>query len=240
MTPSLPEPLVPPDVDVTDWPSMLFDVDRCLTSDSWIAAAEDPRLGHVLMSLWCAAFHQVPAGSLPDIDATLLRLSMCPKPSEWRRVRDRALAEFVLCSDGRYYHAVVCEKALEAWLEKLAARLKSGTGNASRWKIKFDPGPILAQMTRARECLFRLNPQSRVLMKKRTAAVPQRSPGDGCGSPPAIPQRSHSDPMAIPQRSQEKRRDLYPPTPLPQPAVDNPAKPIADLLPALQARSWPQ
>lgn len=186
----MPQPLTPPDCDLRDFPSMLLDHRRLLTSETWIEAAQTPRLGHALVSLWCESFQQVPAASLPDNDLTLLRLSMCPTPAEWKKVRARALASWVLCDDGRLYHPVVAEKALEAWLEKLASRLSSGAGNAKRWKITFDPKPIEQQMQVAREMLAALNPQSRSLAKRRTAGVPTASPADPDGTPKVIPSGS--------------------------------------------------
>lgn len=180
-------PLTPPDCDLRDFPSMLLDHRRLLTSETWIEAAQMPRLGHALMSLWCESFQQVPAASLPDNDLTLLRLSMCPTPNEWKKVKARALAGWVRCDDGRLYHPVVAEKALEAWLEKLASRLSSGAGNAKRWKIAFDPAPIERQMQLAREMLAALNPQSRSLAKRRTAGAPIASRSDPDGTPASIP-----------------------------------------------------
>lgn len=176
-------PLTPADCDLRDFPSMLLDHRRLLTSETWIEAAQTPRLGHALMSLWCESFQQVPAASLPSSDLTLLRLSMCPTPAEWRKVKERALAGWLLCDDGRLYHPVVAEKALEAWLEKLASRLSSGAGNAKRWKIDFDPAPITEQMRVARTLLSALNPQSRSLARKRTAGVPHQSDEDANGIP---------------------------------------------------------
>src|SRR5690606_8536352 len=40
----------------------------------------------------------------------------------WAEIRDGAMSGFVLCSDGRWYHRVVAEKALEAWRGKLKQR----------------------------------------------------------------------------------------------------------------------
>lgn len=182
-----PHPLTPPDCDLTDFPSMLLDHRRLLTSETWIEAAKTPRLGHALLSLWCESFQQIPAASLPDNDLTLLRFSMCPTAKEWAKVRERALSAWVKCRDGRLYHPVVAEKALEAWLEKLASRLSSGAGNAKRWQIPFDPAPIDGQMRVARTLLAALNPQSRSLTKKRTSGLPPASGGDPGGTTGGIP-----------------------------------------------------
>lgn len=68
--------------------------------------------------LWCAAWHQVPAASLPDDDIELASLAgygrMAFSVKEWKKVRAEALTGFVKCSDGRLYHMVIAEKAVAA------------------------------------------------------------------------------------------------------------------------------
>lgn len=129
---TLPEPLVPAEVDLSDFGFMPLDVRRLLTSETWIEASDDPRIGHAAMSLWAEAWHQVPCGSLPDNDKVLLRLSMCPSAKEWARVRDRVLEGWVRCSDGRLYHPVVAEKAMEAWGHKRAQRQRTRLATEAR------------------------------------------------------------------------------------------------------------
>jgi hypothetical protein len=119
--PYLLEPLTAPECDLRDFAFMPLEVRRLLTSETWIEAADDPRLGHALMCLWCEAWHQVPAGSLPNKDAVLARYAMCDR-QEWERIKERALQGWQGCSDGRLYHPVIAEKANEAWTEKMAFR----------------------------------------------------------------------------------------------------------------------
>jgi hypothetical protein len=203
MTAELPEPLTPIDCDLRDFLRMPLEVGRLLTSTTWIEAAKAPRIGHALMSMWCAAWHQVPAGSLENNEATLHRLSMCPTDKEWRAVRPTLMRSWVLCSDGRLYHPVVCELALEGLLEKLAARKSSGAGNAKRHKGEFDPSPLEMRMEVVREQLRKLNPASKALQRKRTAKPP-----DG------VPPGSRRERDGIPPGSQEKRREgIYPQSP---------------------------
>jgi hypothetical protein len=69
--------------------------------------------------LWCAAWHQVPAASLPDDDKALAALAGYGRVvAEWRKHREGALYGWVKCSDGRLYHPVVAEKARDAWQAK--------------------------------------------------------------------------------------------------------------------------
>lgn len=117
MTDQLPDPLVPPEVDLRDFQYMELDV-RALR-DSRFAAEVKPEAFRAGVLLWCAAWHQVPAGSLPDDDVQLATLAGYGfVVREWCKVRTQALQLFVRCSDGRLYHRVIAEKALAAWEAK--------------------------------------------------------------------------------------------------------------------------
>ena len=131
MTTPLPDPLVPAEVDLTDFGFMPLQVNTLLKSTLWIKARKDPRVAHAAVSLWCEAWHQVPAGSLPDDDEVLCALAQCPD-DEWPRVRDLALKHFVRCSDGRLYHRVVAVKAIEAWASKVAQRNRTKAATEAR------------------------------------------------------------------------------------------------------------
>src|SRR5829696_5147249 len=128
---SAAEPLTSSDCDLRDFPFMPLDVRRLLTSETWIEAADDPKLGHALVCLWCESWHQVPAGSLPDNPRVLARLAMCTA-DEWQRISERALAGWQRCSDGRLYHPTVCEKAREGWEHKLARRERTRRATEER------------------------------------------------------------------------------------------------------------
>lgn len=171
------QPLTPSDCDLRNFLRMPLQVGRLLDSTTWIDAASDPRLGHALMSLWAASWQQVPAGSLPDSDAVLCRMSMCPDMAEWLRIKARVLAAWRRCADGRLYHPVVCEMALEAWLTKLAAKLNGGKGNATMHGVAFDEAGVLARVQEAHDLLVALNPNSEALKKARERLA--RSAGRG-------------------------------------------------------------
>jgi DnaB-like helicase N terminal domain/Protein of unknown function (DUF1376) len=127
----LPAPLVPEEVDLRDFEFMPLDVRRLLQSDTWIEASAEPKLGHVLICLWCEAWHQVPAGSLPDNDTVLARFAMCDLAT-WQALRPKAMAAWTKCSDGRLYHPVVSEKALEAWERKRDQRGRTKAATEAR------------------------------------------------------------------------------------------------------------
>jgi hypothetical protein len=110
MNEGLPEPLTPLDCDLRGLAFMPLDTARLLDSDFIALATPDEfRAG---MILWCKAWQQVPAGSLPDDNRILAHLS--GMRDKWCDVRDMSLHGFIKCADGRLYHPVICEKALEA------------------------------------------------------------------------------------------------------------------------------
>lgn len=114
---ALPPPLVPADVDLRDFQYMELDVQKL--RDSRFAAEVEAEAFRAGILLWCAAWHQVPAGSLPDNDTELSQLAGFGRVvREWKRVRDQALSLFVRCNDGRLYHPVIAEKAVAAWDSK--------------------------------------------------------------------------------------------------------------------------
>jgi hypothetical protein len=83
---------------------------------------------------WCVAWHQTPAASLPDDDAVLARLLGYGRDIKgWTKLRATgALRGFIKCSDGRLYHPVVAEKAIEAWERKLSQRSRTEAARLSR------------------------------------------------------------------------------------------------------------
>ncbi len=109
-----PYPLVPAEVDLRGYAYMPLDVVRLMRSSTWRKVRRHPELGYWMMNLWASSWHEVPAASLPDDDDELADFARC-EPKVWDKVRNRALAGWVKCSDGRLYHPVVAEKALEAW-----------------------------------------------------------------------------------------------------------------------------
>lgn len=111
---SLQPPLVPANVDLRSLPRMPLDVQRLRDSAIVFRVKPDEFMAAVL--LWAAAWHQVPAASLPDDDAELCRLAGYGRDLKaWKKVREGALWKFQKCSDGRLYHPVIAEIAIGAW-----------------------------------------------------------------------------------------------------------------------------
>lgn len=99
---------------------MPLHVERLLASDTWLMATGDE--AKAAITLWCRAWHQVPAGSLPNDDRLLAALSGAG--SKWRKVKAVALRGFALHEDGRLYHAMLCEEAKTAYERRLKWRKK--------------------------------------------------------------------------------------------------------------------
>lgn len=113
-----PPPPIDAEVDLTDFSFMPLDVRRL--RDSKLAASADGEAFRCSVLLWCAAWHQLPAGSLPDDNVELATLAGFGRMvAQWKKVRAGALYGWEKCSDGRLYHSVVVEKANESWQSKL-------------------------------------------------------------------------------------------------------------------------
>lgn len=110
----MPAPLIPADVDLRGMPWMPLDTVRLIDSDLFALSTGDEFKAAV--ALWCKSWTQVPAASLPNDDRILAHLS--GTASRWKRVKAMCMRGWVLCDDGRYYHPVIAEKAMEAWKER--------------------------------------------------------------------------------------------------------------------------
>ncbi|NHO39828.1 DUF1376 domain-containing protein [Acetobacter ghanensis] len=120
-----PAPLTPPQSDLRGLPFMPLDTCRLLDSDLFALSTGDGF--KCAVALWCKAWQQVPAGSLPHNDRVLAHLSGAG--GRWPALRAVALHGWVVCSDGRLYHPVIAEKANQAWKARLAQRARA----ARRW-----------------------------------------------------------------------------------------------------------
>jgi hypothetical protein len=131
--PDLPAPMTPPDCDLRAFAFMPLDVQRLRDSD--LMAIPNAEAFRAAVMTWCVSWHQIPAASLPNDDATLCRLLGYGRDVKaWQRTRKAGgLDGWQLCTDGRLYHPVVAEKANGSWARKLVQRDRSRKGNESRW-----------------------------------------------------------------------------------------------------------
>lgn len=121
---TLPDPLVPPELDLRGYEYMPLLGDRLFKSASWINATPDAKIA-ALRLWWHSYAHEVPASSLPDDDNLLSEYAgYGVMVKAWKRVKAQAMRGFVLCSDERWYHPTVAEVALMGWKERVRNREK--------------------------------------------------------------------------------------------------------------------
>jgi hypothetical protein len=121
MNDDLPPPLVADQVDCSDLDGFMLNAERLMSSE--LLALHGNEIVGAALLLWCRAWKQRPAASLPDddrVNAAFARLSL-PK---FRRVKEAVMRGFVKCSDGRLYHRFLASVALNAYEKKLAFRKK--------------------------------------------------------------------------------------------------------------------
>jgi hypothetical protein len=118
----LPEPLTTDDVDLRNFPDMPLDVARLRDSNLRRKSSGDEFKTAIM--LWCAAWHQKPAGSLPNDDEELADLAFYGTSKAgvraFLKVKAMAMRGWILASDNRWYHARLADKAMSAWRAKLA------------------------------------------------------------------------------------------------------------------------
>ena len=117
-----------PDCDLRGMQFMPLDIVRLFDSDFYaISTGDEFKAG---LTLWGRSFLQVPAGSLPNDERILAHLSGAAR--NWPKVRDVAMRGWTLCSDGRWYHVVVAEKANEAWTRRSAYKERTRAATDAR------------------------------------------------------------------------------------------------------------
>ncbi len=120
----LPDPLVPTHVDCTDLDGFMLNVERLMASE--LVALSSHEVVAAGLFLWCRAWKQTPAASLPDddrVNAAFSRLS----PARFKKLKSEIMRGFIKCADGRLYHRVLAEEALRAFEKKTAFRRKRET-----------------------------------------------------------------------------------------------------------------
>ena len=121
MNAPLPDPLVPEDCDCTNLPGFLLNVERLMASE--LVALSSHEVIAAALFLWCRAWKQKPAASLPDDDRVLASFARMPLV-KFRKLREKILHGFVKCSDGRLYHRFLATEAMNAFDRKKAFQNK--------------------------------------------------------------------------------------------------------------------
>ena len=223
-------PLVPAEVDLRDFPGMWLDTDRVLKSETWRLGTSDEKSAAI--TLWMESWHEVPAGSLPENERLLAKLSQAEK---WKTSRTHALRGWVRCSDGRLYHRVLSEKALEAWIEKLSSAISGAEGNAKRWNVKVDTTDLRRQFREAAEALRALAPGSKTFKKKNVVVI---LAGSGPESPPDHPPESPPDVGSVSPPDRNRPDQTREGVDNPQPPEGGKRRPKAKAEGAVCLRTW--
>lgn len=124
MSDPLPPPLVPATIDLRNFPDMPLEVARVRDSDLRRRSSGEEFKAAIL--LWCAAWHQVPAGSLPHDDVELSDLAAYGTAKGavrlFLKVKAMAMRGWIHCADGRWYHPRLASKVMMAWKAKQLQR----------------------------------------------------------------------------------------------------------------------
>lgn len=187
-----PKPLIPSDIDLRSFRFMPFDVSRF--RDSKFSASVDPAAGFFAIQLWAAAWHQVPAGSLPGDEDELRLLSGCGRDVKlWESVKSGAMYGWTLCSDGRYYHSAIAEFVIEAH-EKLLINRANGKKGGRPSKVKTDNEKTDGLATDNQPLT---DPKPSEVEVKRSEEKGSKSSSSACAPVPASPAAAAVPPLSV-------------------------------------------
>lgn len=126
MTDALPDPLTPPDCDLSSMDWFPFFHRKLRRSTFWLNSSVEIRA--LSVELWCEAFSQTPAASLPDDDVALSDAAGFGRfdLGRWTALKPDAMKAWTLCSDRRWYHPFLAKVALEAFSLRLKDRARKG------------------------------------------------------------------------------------------------------------------
>lgn len=131
MTQQLPEPFVPAEANLAGYKFMPLYGERLRESDHNTKCTDAEFRASI--NLWWSAWQQVPAASLPNDERELCKLADLGRDMKaWAKVRDIAMRNFVLCTDGRYYHTTLSPIACEAWAARVKFKLRAKAGGAAK------------------------------------------------------------------------------------------------------------
>ena len=129
-----PAPMSPPECDLRGYEYMPLFGHRLFNSDfNDMANAEEFRAA---MKLWWAAWQQCPAGSLPNNDTALARLSDFGRDLEgWLKIKKVALHGFIECNDERIYHPLICNEAQIAFAHRRRDKERKAAQRAAKKRL---------------------------------------------------------------------------------------------------------
>ena len=114
-------PLTPSHCDCTDLDGFMLNTERLMASEL-VALSTHEEIGAAIF-LWCRAWKQIPAASLPDddkINAAFAKLTL----KRFVSLKKKIMRGFVKCDDGRLYHKHLAAEALVAYEKKTAFKMR--------------------------------------------------------------------------------------------------------------------
>lgn len=209
MSQNLPAPLVPPDIDLRGLDWMPLFGDRLFGSVTWITApTSDARIAS--LRLWWHAFaKEVPAASLPDDDKLLAEYAgYGVAVKAWQRVRPASMRGWIKCADGRLYHPVVAEIAMDAWDRRAASRRKRA---ADRDRLRGWRDAKKAKETHDETIVKRVSPAPETPRRNGHDTRDETSKtGQDRTGPPQSPVSGPPDGGFVVGRFLDLRRELWP------------------------------
>jgi uncharacterized protein YdaU (DUF1376 family) len=135
MNEELPPPLTQSECDCTDLDGFMLNVERLMASE--LVALSSHETVAAALFLWCRAWKQRPAASLPDDDRVNAAFARLPL-AKFKRLKSQVLHGFVKCSDGRLYHRVLAGEAANAYQRKLSfqKRRNDDAERLRKWREK--------------------------------------------------------------------------------------------------------
>jgi uncharacterized protein YdaU (DUF1376 family) len=188
-------------VDCSDLDGFYLNVERLMSSE--LLALHGNEIIGAAVLLWCRAWKQRPASSLPDddrVNAAFARLSL----KKFREVKDAVMRRFVQCSDGRLYHVVLAEVARDAYRRKVAFQKKRGADaeRLRQWRESHKETTEVAPSTRDE-----MQNETHVETHVETRFVADRNGKEGEGERNI---KRKSSPSESPKESSSKGRRLPP------------------------------
>jgi hypothetical protein len=196
-----PEPFVPANTDVSNLAGFMLNVEHLLASE--LVATGSPEECWAALMLWCRAWKQVPAGSLPNDDRVLASFSGTGR--RWSRVRAMALHGFELCNDGRLYHRFLCAEVLKAkkMRENYECRRDADRARLARWRgrrTRFDTD-VETRFDTVSECVETIRDDT----IRDSEDLPPQTPPSGGAVSKRVSTRKRSDVEVMPAAPWEQR-----------------------------------
>jgi len=207
------KPLVPDEADLRGVPWMKLDTARLLESD-FFAKASDAEF-RAAITLWCKAWTQTPAGSLPNDDQILAH--MCSvNLAKWKKLKGRALHGWIECNDGRLYHPVIAEQVNVAWAKRKAYLAKQDANNERKQRERNLRQSLFARLREAGHVLKWDTPTAELKVladsmaqQEGTVAAPVTGQSEPCPAP--VTERSQAGHAAVTEQSRVSHAPVTPP-----------------------------